>query len=384
MLVLPRLLSRSNFTATWLQLDSSVGGSSDSVVVDEGINGCEDDAKRCAHSYSVLIDVFGRVELEVKCEKDEGDPVCVITGANQRKLLTVANSTLELRSLELKEGVGEYGAGVDVNFGSDIVIKICKFVDNRATTGSRGGAIYVRTGASVRLLGTSFLGNTPTALDNGEKGEIEVLAICPSGYDGNAKKKALLPTYGSILGSNINNYECDKCRAGFFSEDDGDLCKACPAGFNSSSVAATNSTVCEACVEGTYSASGSATCSVCEEGKYTNEIGSGECIKCAGGKAISDRGVNRFNHDSEKDCAVCGNGWYSGEGSSSCKLCGLGKYSDNDQNGGVANCTLCPAGRYGSTEGLESDECTGPCDVGFVCDAGEARAWEEQSEATTF
>lgn len=162
------------------------------------------------------------------------------------------------------------------------------------------------------------------------------------------------------------------------------MCKACPAGFNSSSVAATNSTVCEACVEGTYSASGSATCSVCEEGKYTNEIGSGECTKCAGGKVISDRGVNRLNHDSEKDCAVCGNGWYSGEGSSSCKLCGLGKYSDNDQNGGVANCTLCPAGRYGSTEGLESDDCTGPCDVGFVCDAGEARAWEEQSEATTF
>ncbi|GMH66971.1 hypothetical protein TrRE_jg2461, partial [Triparma retinervis] len=76
--------------------------------------------------------------LEVKCERDEGVPVCVMTGSDTRKILKVTNSSLELRSLEFKDGVGEYGAAIDVEEGGEIAVKICKFDSNRATTGSRG------------------------------------------------------------------------------------------------------------------------------------------------------------------------------------------------------------------------------------------------------
>jgi hypothetical protein len=138
-------------------------------------------------------------------------------------------------------------------------------------------------------------------------------------------------------------------------------------------IAATNSSVCSACAAGTYSLIGSESCSICQEGKWSSETGTGECTACPGGKVLSDRGTDRLDHDSSQDCLACGKGWYSRPGSSACTVCWPGTYSDSEL--GSANCTLCPPGRYGSSEGLGSESCTGPCEDGFACDAGEK--WEE-------
>ena len=87
------LLARANFSAAFLNLDSSVVDSNVSaiVIINEGLNGCTDEARKCAHSPTLLIDVKDRMGLEVKCERDEGVPVCVMTGSDTRKILKVTN-----------------------------------------------------------------------------------------------------------------------------------------------------------------------------------------------------------------------------------------------------------------------------------------------------
>ncbi len=49
-------------------------------------------------------------------------------------------------------------------------------------------------------------------------------------------------------------------------------------------------------------------------------------------------------------------------------LCGPGTYSTG--GGGVKLCIQCPAGSYGSTTGLKSSACSGPCPAGRVCQPG--------------
>jgi len=360
-----RLLGETNMTKLFRALDSSVASSGDTggiVLVEEGTSECGSGG--CSHSGSLLISVKDKRGLSFACAKDMGEPVCLVNGNDQRRIMAVDNTTMDLRSVEFTRGLGEYGSALDVK-GSTIMIKLCKFTHNSATTGSRGGAIFVRSG-TVELLGTSFQGNVPAALDN-EGGSLEVKSICPSGYNGNGKKGGLLAIYGSIGGAKVNNFECTKCSAGRYSELDGDVCTNCAAGYNSSVIAATANTVCEACAEGMFAEEGSASCSICRVGRYSNASGSGSCRACEGGKYLSGEGGDALAHNSGADCATCEKGSYSGEGSSSCTKCGVGTYSGVV---GSANCTLCPLGRYGDSEGITSSECSGPCSANFACDAG--------------
>eukprot|EP00520_Triparma_pacifica_P015211 CAMPEP_0118636590 /NCGR_PEP_ID=MMETSP0785-20121206/2709_1 /TAXON_ID=91992 /ORGANISM="Bolidomonas pacifica, Strain CCMP 1866" /LENGTH=657 /DNA_ID=CAMNT_0006527737 /DNA_START=414 /DNA_END=2383 /DNA_ORIENTATION=+ len=275
------------------------------------------------------------------------------------------SSTVELRSLEFREGVGAYGTALDVE-SSTVTVLLCNFVDNSATTGARGGAIYARTGATVSALGTSFSGNTPAALDN-DNGSIEIKSICPTGYDGGAEKGGLVAVYGAIQG-HPNNYICTKCRAGTYSETDGDACTPCAAGYHSKKKAATTSAACEPCLEGTFSDLGSTRCNTCHSGKYSATIASASCISCQPGKYLAGEGEDRLEHDSESKCLNCDAGWHSeSAASSNCTICGEGKYSNYS---GSAHCTPCPSGRYGASEGLTESACTGPCAEGFACDAG--------------
>jgi hypothetical protein len=53
-------------------------------------------------------------------------------------------------------------------------------------------------------------------------------------------------------------------------------------------------------------------------------------------------------------------------------LCGPGTYS----SGGATSCSQCPSGKYGSTAGLNTSACSGPCPAGSFCPVGTASPTE--------
>ena len=56
----------------------------------------------------------------------------------------------------------------------------------------------------------------------------------------------------------------------------------------------------------------------------------------------------------------CDVGKYN-NGGSECTLCDIGTYQDVRAQ---SSCKPCPAGRFGSSKGLQTSLCTGPCDSG--------------------
>jgi hypothetical protein len=129
--------------------------------------------------------------VEVKCVEDNAS--CVLDGENQRRGMYVSGTesgTLVLRALTFDKGYGSRGGGVWIESGAIVDLKLCVFSNNRAT--NVGGAITVYSAlyiATINIYGTSFNGNTADGGDGdaiyNDSGTITIHNTCPSPYSSN-------------------------------------------------------------------------------------------------------------------------------------------------------------------------------------------------------
>jgi predicted outer membrane repeat protein len=119
---------------------------------------------------------------------------CVLDGENARQGMDVkgtGSGTLILRALTFDKGYAGYGGGVFITDGAIVDLELIVFSNNRATSSTRGGAIYVtNSGTTVNIYGTSFNGNTADS-ENGDdiyqrlSSTITIHDTCPSPYSSN-------------------------------------------------------------------------------------------------------------------------------------------------------------------------------------------------------
>jgi hypothetical protein len=121
-----------------------------------------------------------------------------------------------------------------------------------------------------------------------------------------------------------------------------------------------------ACPVGTYSLAGAASCSSCPPGLFgaTPALGSVACSgSCSAGYSCPAGSTN-------STAVLCPRGTYSVGGAGACTSCPSGTYG-NSTGLSTASCSgLCPAGLYGGAPGLTSASCTGNCSAGYLCPAG--------------
>ena len=177
------------------------------------------------------------------------------------------------------------------------------------------------------LAGSITSRGAPHGRDGGDR-------LCPQGYycgigTGDATLyPCLAGKYGTSLG--LSNPECDgNCAAGFY----------CPEGSSSRKQIV--------CPPGSYCQEGSPSPVLCPEGTYGSIEGltSPKCeANCSAepGKYCPSGSVQ----DLKEDCA-------------------RGHFCDGSV--GPDSIKLCPEGRWGSSTGLISPDCDGPCEEGFYC-----------------
>ena len=109
----------------------------------------------------------------------------------------------------------------------------------------------------------------------------------------------------------------------------------------------------------------------CAAGKYSSIAG---CQPCPAGLYGSTAGLV-----SSTCTGPCTAGYTCPSGSSSptASICAAGTYSLASS----ASCTSCPAGTYGSVSGLSSAACSGSCYAGYTCAAGSTSATSVQCPA---
>ena len=99
-------------------------------------------------------------------------------------------------------------------------------------------------------------------------------------------------------------------------------------------------------------------CKDCPEGRFESRKGAIACTSCPAGRYGQLAG--QISED-ESCYGLCLAGRYGnpGQTQSTCTApCPAGRYSIA---GTGVECTKCPAGTYGSNQGLEASECSGPC-----------------------
>jgi hypothetical protein len=95
---------------------------------------------------------------------------------------------------------------------------------------------------------------------------------------------------------------------------------------------------------------------LCQPGRYSTGAAR-ECSPCPAGTYGSSAGLTSAQCDGP--CSP-GHACPSGSTAATTVQCGVGQYS----SGGVGECSLCPPGSYGSVSGLTSQACSGACPAG--------------------
>ncbi len=176
---------------------------------------------------------------------------------------------------------------------------------------------------------------------------------------------------------------CTPCEAGRYSSAIGShVCAPCPEGRfgadpGGTSAGAACTGTCGAgysCPPGTAAAN--ATASVCPAGTFSTE-GAGSCSQCAAGLYGGSPGAV-----SPQCSGLCAPGFFctSGSTNNTPSVCPAGQYS----MAGAGQCSDCSSGQYGSTPGLQTPDCTGPCTAGYACPAGSVNATVTLCPAGTY
>ncbi|KAA0145912.1 hypothetical protein FNF28_07769 [Cafeteria roenbergensis] len=200
--------------------------------------------------------------------------------------------------------------------------------------------------------------------------------------------------YGDSLGlkSPLCSGECPKgyyCPSGTSSR----LQYPCPAGTYGSTTGLTSSACSGLTSAGYYSTSGavSATEYPCAAGRYgsggqTSSQCSGPCPAgqycpqgTASGSGVDCGSAAVFCPEGSSAPSTVADGYYSFGGESSAvrtgsAICEKGYYCSNGER------SPCPAGRFGSTEGLSSPACSGPCTAGFLCPSASTSSTAEECD----
>lgn len=231
----------------------------DSVILAVGVYKCTQGT--CASSNSMLYtdELFG----EIRCLNN--DVSCVLNGENNRRVMRVYGTTtpnkLVITAPTFRDGEAYSGGGVYIYYDAMVNINVVTFVDNKATgRSSGGGTIYVGSGSTVNVWGTSFEGNLAVSGDGDDiyryGGTITIHDTCISPFSLNAAiKGSTLDTDGNVEGSKdgfVYSYKCSyfTCASGFANPTAGPLLPDC-----------------EECVPGRYAESGSGRCNFCNPGE---------------------------------------------------------------------------------------------------------------------
>ena len=145
--------------------------------------------------------------------------------------------------------------------------------------------------------------------------------------------------------------------------DAGTYCASCPAGRFNPSYGSPNVTACKNCTLGYFTYTGYSYCQYCYTGYYCPTTSS--LFQCPAGRYGSSGGLTSSSC-SGPCLAPAGSYCQQGATQPTGYLCGVGTYS-------LANatyCTSCPAGRFGDREGLPSAACSGLCPAGQWSTAG--------------
>jgi len=123
-------------------------------------------------------------------------------------------------------------------------------------------------------------------------------------------------------------------------------------------------TACTTCAAGTFCANkGTATATPCAAGTFSNATGlTGACSPIQPGYYL--QGTGNTTDTGKLPCAA---GYYCPGGTGYPVTCPPGSYCDVAQ---LTAAKECPAGRYGSTPGLITPNCSGPCAQGYICPPG--------------
>ncbi len=197
---------------------------------------------------------------------------------------------------------------------------------------------------------------------------------CPRGTYGLFGAPPCLPcspgAFGAVqgLGDEAGGVCSGLCPAGRWSGPGATGCTLCPAGRYGASQGSASAACSGPCVPAAGRACNagetSPSGSPCPAGTYGDGVG--PCASCPVGRHGSTPGLS--SPACSGPCvAAAGSVCRSGATSATGTPCPSGSYAD-----GLDACVLCPAGRYGGAAGLSAPTCTGPCAAapGRYCPSG--------------
>ena len=116
-----------------------------------------------------------------------------------------------------------------------------------------------------------------------------------------------------------------------------------------------------ACPAGQYSLAGAATCTVCGGGQF----GSSPALPTSACSGACAAGYFCPNGSTSAQQVICPVGLYSAVGSAQCSACPIGRYGSSQGLPSVQCSGPCGAGSFGATTGLTAPSCSGACSAGM-------------------
>jgi hypothetical protein len=187
---------------------------------------------------------------------------------------------------------------------------------------------------------------------------------CPTGHWCKDGVRNLCPTGTYNMKTGMGSQDsCLLCPKGSYCTSSTSI-TPCPLGSYNPNTGSSTSDACMRCPSGTYcSKKGLVTPVPCPAGTYSSTIGlQKECTAVIGGYYLVGTG-----NTSDTTKQACAAGYFCPAGSANQLLCPIGSYCDTVQ---LVTPKLCAAGTYGSTSGLQSNSCSGPCAAGYTCPEG--------------
>ena len=182
---------------------------------------------------------------------------------------------------------------------------------------------------------------------------------CVAGRSTNGSVSCTLCPAGKHVDGDIWPFYCSECLEGRFQPSMEEAsCTACPHGrtsFTGASVCRTCSTgrtnvpkvgsdandyTCNKCESGSVAQAGDKECKSCDPGLYQSESGKGLCEPCEKGN---------FSESGASSCTSCSHGEFSPKSASSCSGCIIGQYGK-----AKGHCEKCPLNMYQDEEGQQN------------------------------
>ncbi|CBY12491.1 unnamed protein product [Oikopleura dioica] len=175
-------------------------------------------------------------------------------------------------------------------------------------------------------------------------------------------------TYGQRTGLS-NKYECDKCPAGFYCDEEAIECSSLNYGATSGDCSGV-----KVCPKGHYCELGSEKPAECGPGFYRSitdtqaAVNQTSCSICKSGYYCDEYGTHDDTNDPVKLIKICPVGSYCPPGSIFPELCDAGTYGPSQGFRSSYECVPCDEGKYCPTRGMSSPGSN--CTAGYYCSGG--------------